>query len=57
MAPKNKDANKGKGKGKAVENEGTKLKSAQSINVRHILVGTARDRPFVPVLTSFSTAV
>jgi hypothetical protein len=41
MAPKNKDANKGKGKGKAVDNEGSaasKLKAAQSINVRHILV-------------------
>jgi hypothetical protein len=57
MAPKNKDASKGKGKGKAVENEATKLKSAQSINVRHILVGTARDRSFVPDLTILFTAV
>lgn len=41
MPPK-KDAGKGKGKGKAADTEsaGTgKLKAAQSINVRHILVG------------------
>ena len=41
MAPKNKDAGKGKGKAKANENEssgGGKVKAAQSINVRHILV-------------------
>lgn len=46
MAPKNKDSGKGgsgggKGKGKedASGGAGGKLKSAQSINVRHILVG------------------
>ena len=40
MAPK-KDAGKGKGKAKAADSEGagaSKLKAAQSINVRHILV-------------------
>jgi NIMA-interacting peptidyl-prolyl cis-trans isomerase 4 len=43
MAPKGKDSGKGKGKGK--EDDGSsaggsgKLKAAQSINVRHILVG------------------
>jgi hypothetical protein len=47
MAPKSKDGGKatsakGKGKGKDDESGGSgsgKLKSAQSINVRHILVG------------------
>lgn len=47
MAPKNKDAGKSagsKGKGKGKDDEGSaggsgKLKAAQSINVRHILVG------------------
>ena len=41
MAPKNKDAGKGKGKAKASENDSSgagKIKAAQSINVRHILV-------------------
>ena len=41
MAPKSKDAGKGKGKAKASEADaagGGKLKAAQSINVRHILV-------------------
>lgn len=45
MAPKNKDTGKGKGKAKgkdkdnAEESSGAgKLKAAQSINVRHILV-------------------
>lgn len=43
MAPKNKDSGKGGSKGKGKEDAsggaGGKLKSAQSINVRHILVG------------------
>jgi hypothetical protein len=44
MAPKNKDAGKGKGKSKSKSNDDEssgagKLKAAQSINVRHILVG------------------
>ncbi len=43
MAPKNKDSGEGKGKGKAKATEdessgGGKLKPAQSINVRHVLV-------------------
>ena len=43
MAPKNKDSGKGKGKAKGNDNEGSagvvgKLKPAQSIKVRHILV-------------------
>ena len=45
MAPKNKDAAKGKGKAKASDNESSgagKLKAAQSINVRHILVNGIR---------------
>jgi hypothetical protein len=44
MAPKSKDAGKGKGKSKAAEDDGPsggKLKAAQSINVRHILVNNA----------------
>jgi hypothetical protein len=42
--PKNKDSGKGKGKAKTGHDEASgasKLKSAQSINVRHILVGYA----------------
>src|SRR5262245_29798106 len=60
MAPKTKDAGKadksksaagakGKGKAKDDENSGSgKLKSAQSINVRHILVSAAQHARFVP---------
>jgi hypothetical protein len=48
MAPKGKDAGKGKGKAKATDDDGSggaKLKPAQSINVRHILVKKQRGKP------------
>jgi NIMA-interacting peptidyl-prolyl cis-trans isomerase 4 len=37
-ADKGKDKGKGKGKAEAVEDKGGKVKGAQQINVRHILV-------------------